>query len=89
MSDGAALKAVVFGDATEGGRGFGEEVDGVLKGLSDGKGFVDMSTIDADSRNEVAEAIQAKGGKFLEAPVRVNSTSFSSATLQERTSVRR
>ena len=68
------MKAVVFGEGGGGGTGrgraFGDEFDGVLKGLSDGKGFVDMSTVDAETRNEVAEAVQARGGKFLEAPVR-------------------
>ncbi|XP_027335515.1 glyoxylate/succinic semialdehyde reductase 1-like isoform X2 [Abrus precatorius] len=34
-----------------------------------GKGYVDMSTVDADTSSKISEAIKAKGGYFLEAPV--------------------
>nr|XP_039255840.1 glyoxylate/succinic semialdehyde reductase 1-like isoform X1 [Styela clava] len=42
---------------------------GVLQGMSSGKGFVDMSTIDVDTVKEIAEAICMRGGRYLEAPV--------------------
>lgn len=56
-SDPASAKAVVFGE------------DGVLAGISAGKKFVDMSTVDEDTAKEIAAAVSAKGGIFLEAPV--------------------
>ncbi|GMN28346.1 hypothetical protein TIFTF001_002007 [Ficus carica] len=43
--------------------------DGVLEQISDGKGYIDMSTIDADTSSKIGKAISAKGGSFLEAPV--------------------
>jgi 3-hydroxyisobutyrate dehydrogenase-like beta-hydroxyacid dehydrogenase len=42
---------------------------GVLEGLSAGKGYVDMSTVDEHTSQKIAEAVTAKGGRFLEAPV--------------------
>lgn len=42
---------------------------GVLQGMSSGKGFVDMSTIDVDTVKEIAEAICMRGGRYLEAPI--------------------
>lgn len=38
-------------------------------GMSAGKGYVDVSTVDADTSREVAAAIRAAGASFLEAPV--------------------
>lgn len=38
-------------------------------GMSPGKGYVDVSTIDPASAQKVAAAVRAKGGLFLEAPV--------------------
>ncbi|EXC20589.1 Putative oxidoreductase [Morus notabilis] len=43
--------------------------DGVLEQISDGKGYIDMSTVDADTSSKISEAISSKGGYFLEAPV--------------------
>ncbi len=43
---------------------FGEK--GVLEGLSAGKGYVDMSTVDEGTSQRIAEAVAAKGGRFLE-----------------------
>jgi len=56
-SDPASAKSVVFGE------------NGVLAGLSAGKQFVDMSTVDVETALEIAKAVTAKGGLFLEAPV--------------------
>jgi hypothetical protein len=39
---------------------------GVLEGLTTGKGYVDMSTVDEQTSTKIAEAVVAKGGRFLE-----------------------
>eukprot|EP00435_Cladocopium_sp_Y103_P030930 s3609_g7.t1 len=56
-SDPASARAVVFGEK------------GVLAGIAKGKRYIDMSTVDEDCVIEIAEAITASGGRFLEAPV--------------------
>lgn len=56
LSDPAAALAVVF------------DKDGVLEQIN-GKGYIDMSTVDAETSIKISEAIKAKGGDFLEAPV--------------------
>lgn len=56
-SDPASARAVVFGE------------NGVLAGISAGKRYIDMSTIDEETACEIGAAIVAKGGRFLEAPV--------------------
>mmetsp|Transcript_23632 Transcript_23632/g.67783 ORF Transcript_23632/g.67783 Transcript_23632/m.67783 type:complete len:290 (+) Transcript_23632:67-936(+) len=56
-SDPASARAVVFGE------------NGVLAGISPGKKFVDMSTVDEETALEIGKAVRAKGGLFLEAPV--------------------
>lgn len=57
LSDPSAALAVVFGK------------DGILEHISGGKGYIDMSTVDADTSSKIFEAITKKGGRFLEAPV--------------------
>ncbi len=57
VSDPAAAEALFF---TEGG---------VLEGISSGKGYVDVSTVDPATAVRIAGAVQNKGGRFLEAPV--------------------
>jgi 3-hydroxyisobutyrate dehydrogenase-like beta-hydroxyacid dehydrogenase len=57
LADPAAAHAVCFG------------TDGALQGIGAGRGYVDMSTVDAATACEIAAAISAKGGRFLEAPV--------------------
>ncbi|KAH7534101.1 glyoxylate/succinic semialdehyde reductase 1 [Ziziphus jujuba] len=57
LSDPVAALSVVF------------DKDGVLEQISSGKGYIDMSTVDADTSSKISEAILAKGGDFLEAPV--------------------
>ncbi len=43
--------------------------DGVLEGISAGKSYVDVSTVDTETSICIYKAITAKGGRFLEAPV--------------------
>lgn len=57
LADPAAAHAVCFGEK------------GALEGLGDGRGYVDMSTVDAATAREIGAAVAAKGGRFLEAPV--------------------
>ncbi|CAL0307964.1 unnamed protein product [Lupinus luteus] len=57
LSDPSAAQSVVF------------DKDGVLEQISSGKGYIDMSTVDAETASKISEAIKAKGGDFLEAPV--------------------
>lgn len=42
---------------------------GVLEGLGAGKSYVDCSTVDVQCAASIAEAAEAKGARFLEAPV--------------------
>ncbi|XWS36651.1 hypothetical protein CRYUN_Cryun20dG0103500 [Craigia yunnanensis] len=57
LSDPAAALSVVF------------DKDGVLEQICSGKGYIDMSTVDAKTSCKISEGITSKGGNFLEAPV--------------------
>lgn len=57
LADPAAAEAVCFSP------------DGALQGIGEGRGYVDMSTVDADTSQKIGAAISFKGGRFLEAPV--------------------
>ncbi|KAE8675184.1 putative oxidoreductase GLYR1 [Hibiscus syriacus] len=57
LSDPAAALSVVF------------DKDGVLEQICNGKGYIDMSTVDPQTSCKISEAITSKGGHFLEAPV--------------------
>jgi 3-hydroxyisobutyrate dehydrogenase-like beta-hydroxyacid dehydrogenase len=57
LADPAAAEAVCFGP------------EGALEGLGEGRGYIDMSTVDAETAEKIAEAVIAQGGRFLEAPV--------------------
>lgn len=57
LSDPAAAEAVCLGP------------QGFLEGLTAGKGYVDMSTIDPQTSMDLADAITVEGGRHLEAPV--------------------
>ena len=57
LSDPAAAESVCFGP------------DGILEGIGDGRGYIDMSTVDAATSKKIADAVTAKGGRYLEAPV--------------------
>ncbi|MFC1827355.1 NAD(P)-dependent oxidoreductase [Thermodesulfobacteriota bacterium] len=57
VSDPAAAKELCFG------------TQGVLEGITPGKGYIDVSTVDPQTSVEIGQAINIKGGRFLEAPV--------------------
>lgn len=57
VSDPKAAKALCFGK------------NGVIEGISEGKSYIDISTVDPDTAMEIYHAIKSKGGRFLEAPV--------------------
>jgi len=57
LSDPEAALAVVRGD------------QGVAAGMSAGKGYVDVSTVDAATAAEIARKVENAGGSYLEAPV--------------------
>jgi 3-hydroxyisobutyrate dehydrogenase-like beta-hydroxyacid dehydrogenase len=57
LADPAAAEAACFGD------------QGVLAGITAGKGYVDMSTVDAATSRKIGAAVTARGGRFMEAPV--------------------
>lgn len=48
---------------------FDKEGDGVIAGVSEGKIIVDCATFSAERMTTISEAVKAKGGKFMEAPV--------------------
>lgn len=43
--------------------------NGVLSGINQGKGYIDVSTVDPATAMKIGSAVQEKGGRFLEAPV--------------------
>ncbi len=57
VSDPAAAEDLCFGK------------DGVLDAISEGKSYVDISTVDPKTSIKIGTAIGKKGGRFLEAPV--------------------
>jgi len=57
VSDPAAAAALFFDDG------------GVLEGIAPGKAYIDVSTVDPETSVHIAEAVEIKGGRFLEAPV--------------------
>jgi len=57
LADPSAARAVCFGE------------ESVLAGMTTGKGYVDFSTVDAETSREIEAAVTARGGRFLEAPV--------------------
>ncbi|KAL8570307.1 hypothetical protein ACOMHN_011328 [Nucella lapillus] len=57
VSDSVAVRDVVFGS------------QGVLQGITRGKCYVEMSTVDEETVQDVADAVMSRGGTFLEAPV--------------------
>ena len=57
VSDPAAARELCFG------------TQGVLEGITSGKGYIDVSTVDPQTSVEIDLAINKKGGRFLEAPV--------------------
>lgn len=57
VSDPSASEALCFGE------------QGVLEGIAPGHAYIEMSTIDAQTSQRIAQAITDKGARFLEAPV--------------------
>ncbi len=57
LADPEAARAVALGP------------DGICDGLAAGRGYVDMSTVDAATSGRISVAVEACGGRFLEAPV--------------------
>jgi 2-hydroxy-3-oxopropionate reductase len=57
LADPAAAAAVCFA------------AGGALEGIGEGRGYVDMSTVDAATARGIGAAVSGKGGRFLEAPV--------------------
>ncbi|EFX72461.1 hypothetical protein DAPPUDRAFT_59045, partial [Daphnia pulex] len=57
VSDPQVAKDMVFGNC------------GVLQEMSADKGFVEMTGIDAETSQDIAEAITGKGGRYLEAQI--------------------
>jgi len=57
LADPAAAEEVCFGR------------NGVLEGIGEGRGYVDMSTVDPGTSQRIGVAVVARGGRFLEAPV--------------------
>lgn len=55
--------------------------EGIIAGLRPGKGYVDMSTVDAETSLESARLTQAAGALFLEAPVAGSRKPAEDATL--------
>jgi glyoxylate/succinic semialdehyde reductase len=41
----------------------------VVSGMGPGKGYIDVSTVDAATSQEIGAAVHDRGGAFLEAPV--------------------
>lgn len=57
VSDPAAARELYFGE------------HGVLQGITPGKSYIDVSTVDPQTAVEISAAINCQGGRFLEAPV--------------------
>ncbi|XP_069676975.1 cytokine-like nuclear factor N-PAC isoform X2 [Periplaneta americana] len=69
VADPQAAKDMVFGNC------------GVLLETSSAKGYVEMTGIDAETSQDIAEAINAKGGRYLEAQVQGSKTQAEEGTL--------
>ena len=54
---------------------------GVLMEITPDKGYVEMTGIDAETSQDIAEAIVAKGGRYLEAQVQGSKTHAQEGTL--------
>jgi len=57
VSDPSAAGQVCFGE------------DGVIEAMGPGKAYVDFSTVDPETARRIGAAVEARGGRFLEAPV--------------------
>ena len=57
VSDGAASKELLFGQF------------GILKEMNGEKAYVELSSIDPETSNDISDAIISNGGRFLAAPI--------------------
>jgi len=69
VADPQVAKDMVFGNC------------GVLSEISTTKGYVEMTGIDADTSQDIAEAISLKGGRYLEAQVQGSKEQSSEGSL--------
>ncbi|CAG4960563.1 unnamed protein product [Colias eurytheme] len=70
VADPQAAKEMVFGNC------------GVLHCPTlEGKGYVEMTSIDADTSHDIVEAISGKGGRYLEAQIQGSKTQAEEGTL--------
>lgn len=69
VADPQAAKDMVFGNC------------GVLTEISPDKSYVEMTGIDAETSQDIAEAINGKGGRYLEAQVQGSKTQAQEGTL--------
>ncbi|XP_034934462.1 putative oxidoreductase GLYR1 homolog [Chelonus insularis] len=69
VADPQAAKDMVFGNC------------GVLIEMTPNKGYVEMTGIDAETSQDIAEAINSKGGRYLEAQVQGSKTHAQEGTL--------
>merc|ERR1719291_1182791 len=69
VSDPQAAKDLVFGNC------------GVLQEINTTKGYVEMTGIDSDTSQDIAEAISLKGGRYLEAQIQGSKTQAQDGTL--------
>lgn len=69
LSDPAAARDVFFSD------------NGVLAGLSEGKVYIDSSTVDEQCAMDISAAVAKAGARFLEAPVSGSKPQATSGTL--------
>lgn len=69
VSDPQAAKDLVFGNC------------GVLQEISTTKGYVEMTGVDSDTSQDIAEAIGLKGGRYLEAQIQGSKTQAQDGTL--------
>merc|ERR1719158_1239560 len=69
VSDPQAAKDLVFGNC------------GVLQEINTTKGYVEMTGIDSDTSQDIAEAISLKGGRYLEAQIQGSKSQAQNGTL--------
>jgi len=69
VSDPQAAKELVFGNC------------GVLQEINTTKGYVEMTSVDSDTSQDIAEAISLKGGRYLEAQIQGSKTQAQDGTL--------
>jgi len=69
VADPQAAKDLVFGNC------------GVLQEINTTKGYVEMTGIDSETSQDIAEAISLKGGRYLEAQIQGSKTQAQDGTL--------